>query len=306
MIFQNNTNRTPSSEELAYDIYGYGDGSPDAATCDKYGYGDASPDVSATCNNKDLYGYGDAAPDVATTTASSANATHMQRRTPRRSSLKSSNDADCSYSRRRRASIQCGEEIKEVMLPGRRIVRRRSSIKFDEQVQVKRVIPTKDLVQVDDDDDDVDVANGGGQQLRDRDGAVSPNSKLWYQDDEYDRIRERSLLLVEYVENAGANAAIDDGRVPCIRGLEGYIGENEIIKQERKDDAMDTVLFEQYQQRQEGIYYDDDSMSRQYRYSCHQSSLDAIERAKADEIAIETYQKSTRRRCRKYSRRLSC
>ena len=288
MIFQNNTNRTPSDEQLAYDMYGYGDGSPDVATCNKYGYGDASPDV----NSKQYYGYGDAAPDV----ASSSPKMHQQRstRTPRRSSLKSSNDADCSYSRRRRASIQCGEEIKEVMLPGRRIVRRRSSIKFDEQVQVKKVIPTKDLV----DDDDFEAANIDVQR--------SPNSKLWYQDDEYDRIRERSLLLVEYVENAGENAAIDDGRVPCIRGLEGYIGENEMIKQERKDDAMDTVLFEQYQQRQEGIYYDDDSMSRQYRYSCHESTLDAIQRAKNDEIAIEAYLKSTRKRCLKYSRRLSC
>ena len=292
-------NDATTTTATTIDKYGYGDATPDVATStaavdesnNKYGYEDAYPDstsASSADNSSDKYGYGDATPDR-----------HRHRTVHhRRSSLKSSNDS-CPHARRRRASIQCGEnhpcshEI-EIELPGRRFVRRRSSIQFNESVQVKSVIPTKDI-----------KFNGKATDV----------SKLWFQDEEYDVIKERSLMLVEYVEQQQgelsnnnklvATTASSGKKVPCVRGLEGYIGDGEIVKQDRKDDAWDTVLYEQYNQRLDGIYYDDDKMSQQYKLCSHGSKMDAIQRAKQDEIAIEKYTRSTRRKFAA-CRRLSC
>ena len=224
-------------------MYGYGDASPDTS---KYGYGDASPDTSR-------YGYGDAAPDSsasryqyedasvdsdcaprAPARRSSMTAAVGSGRQPRRSSMKTSGAP-------RRSSIGYTGE-REVVLPGRRQVKRRTSISFDEQVKVRSVAPVAEL-------------------------AKNPE-KLWFQAEDYEKMRQKSITLAEMVERRGVDGF--PGRVPCIRGLECLIGDEGEAKSVRRYDAYGVVMYEQHSQRNEGVFYDDEAMSKLYEETTEQ------------------------------------
>lgn len=173
----------------------------------------------------------------------------------RRSSMKQSG-------RSRRSSIQISGEI-EVTLPGKdQPVRRRTSISFNETVKVKRVAPVHELTD-------------------------APN-QLWFSEDEYDKIRRKSFKIVDkFVQ--GEKIA---GKKLCTRGLESILNhENRTIA---KENGWDSVLNEQHMQREDG-HFDDEYLSKVYKFSTRRSSNEAIQRAEQDQADVEKYLQSTRR-----------
>ena len=248
------------------DKYGYGDAAPDT---DKYGYGDATPD-----SNNDMYGYGDAAPDERSGSRSTS------ARTPRRSSMKTSE----SRTQRRRASIGYNEEKVEVRLPGDRKVKRRTSITFNEQVQVRPVQPVTQIGQP-------------GEEVQ--------REQLWFQDEEYDQMKNKMARLVNQVEKHGMdgfyNQRSGGKKIPCIRGLERMIGENKYASWERKQQGWDAVLWEQHYQREGQEEFNENAMAAPYMESSEESRRKAIEQAARDEEDIRQYTKSMRRACRRMS-----
>eukprot|EP00539_Tryblionella_compressa_P002592 CAMPEP_0178747984 /NCGR_PEP_ID=MMETSP0744-20121128/8635_1 /TAXON_ID=913974 /ORGANISM="Nitzschia punctata, Strain CCMP561" /LENGTH=345 /DNA_ID=CAMNT_0020401301 /DNA_START=33 /DNA_END=1070 /DNA_ORIENTATION=- len=264
---------SPNQADSEY--YGYGDASPDArakygyveAAPDdiaKYGYGDAAPDDVAK------YGYGDAAPDDIAKygygDASPDEAAPAGARMPRRSSMKGSS----SSSARRRASLgACAGETMEVYLPGKREpVKRRRSITFKEQVKVQPMEPAKSL-------------------------AENPES-LWFQEDEYEKIKMKTVALIHKVAEDGTL----DGKKYCTRGLEKWMTPE--ATQVKKRQAWDNVLNEQYLQRQEGAF-NDEQLALMYKHSTARSQMEASKRASKDAQEVEGYLKSTRR----FQRRMS-
>jgi hypothetical protein len=262
----------------ATETYGYGDATPDdkygygnAKPDDKYGYGNAKPDDGDTTpDDKAKYGYGDdAAPDDKakygygdddddTTPRVSSS------RTPRRSSMKQSGVP-------RRSSIQFGGEI-QVNLPGKkRPVRRRTSISFNETINIKNVVPVS--------------------QLTDEPEA------LWFQDEEYDRILDKSYSLVDRVEERGD---LPGGKKYCVRGLEKLMAKNADGLKQRKYDLWDSVLDEQDLQRHHGTF-DDEFMGNICKSSTEKSHQEAVGRATQDAAEIENYLRSTRKMCRRLS-----
>ena len=246
--------------------YGYGDATPDT---DKYGYGDATPD-----SNNDMYGYGDAAPDERSGSRSTS------ARTPRRSSMKTSE----SRTQRRRASIGYNEEKVEVRLPGDRKVKRRTSITFNEQVQVRPVQPVTQIGQP-------------GEEVQ--------REQLWFQDEEYDQMKNKMARLVNQVEKHGMdgfyNQRSGGKKIPCIRGLERMIGDNKYASWERKQQGWDAVLWEQHYQREGQEEFNENAMAAPYMESSEESRRKAIEQAARDEEDIRQYTKSMRRACRRMS-----
>ena len=239
--------------------YGYGDASPESDS--KYGYGDASP-ASVSVSNK--YGYGDASPDSASSVDSAP------RPPERRSSMKMSGAP-------RRSSIGYTGE-KEVILPGKRAVKRRTSISFDEQVKVRNVEPVTEL-------------------------ARNPE-KLWFQAEDYEKMRRKSMTLVNMVEKNGGVDTFDGRRKKvraCVRGLECLMGNEGEIRSLRRYDAYGVVMYEQHNQRNDGIFYDDESMSMKYSATTLESKEQAEIRAKQDEMDIEVYTRETRNFCRRLS-----
>jgi hypothetical protein len=253
---------TPDSDVYKY---GYGDGSPDYGYGDavpdsdisKYGYGEASPHYGygeASPSDREKYGYGDASPDEAP----------ARNQMPRRSSMKGSSHIPA----RRRASIGGGETM-EVRLPGKRApVQRRRSITFDDSVSVQQVEPTKSLTD-------------------------TPEA-LWFQDNEYDFIKKKTVALLGRVSLDGTV----DGKKYCTRGLEKWMTPE--ITQVKKRQAWDNVLNEQYLQRQCGEF-DEEQLALMYKYSTARSQVEASKRANQDAEEVAGYLKSTRRACRRMS-----
>jgi hypothetical protein len=252
--------------------YGYEDAAPDDVKA-KYGYEDASPDDdkakygyedAAPDDDKARYGYEDAAPDGYCSN-------RRRGRALRRSSMKGS----CpERTAQRRRSMGSGLEI-QVEIPGKGQVVRRRSINFNESVVVRKVRPTKSL-------------------------AKHPEG-LWYQDDEMKRIRgEISAALDELKRSADLYDEDDSstGSNHDIRGLEKLL-EPEISKV-KKYQAWDAVLNEQFLQRHEGEY-DDEQLAFVYGSTTRRSSREAQRRASKDAEEIEEYLKSTRQVCRRLS-----
>jgi hypothetical protein len=195
------------------------------------------------------YGYGDACPDSESRPAA---------RTPRRSSMKQGSI--------RRASISYTGEM-AVTLPGKKKpVRRRTSIAFAEEAEVREVEPIATL--------------------------TDEPQTLWYQEEELSSIKDRLRAVVNTVENGELNSKV------CIRGLEGHIGGNTRIKVRA---AWEAVKGEQTMQKIEGEF-NDDGISTMYKLFTKDSATQAAERAQQDAADIDKYQRETRR----MMRRLSC
>jgi hypothetical protein len=251
---------TPVYEENEYEY---------TAKCDDACEGNASPPDNATAaaqcgyedhspNNVLDLGYGDATPDVAAKHGYEGR--HPPPRstsftTPRRSSMKQG----CGGPRR--SSIQFSGEV-EVMLPGKnKSARRRTSITFDGNVKVKKVTSVHDLTE-------------------------EPES-LWFQDEEYNRMKEKSFSLVDKVEQCGG---LGHGRKYCTRGLENLMSDAHEEVQNTKYDGWDSVLNEQNLQRKQGTY-DDEYMAKVYKFATFKNQKDAANRARQDAQEIEAYLK---------------
>lgn len=234
----------------------------------KYGYGEASPNMiidDEEMEDTAKYDYG----DKSTVLALHSSQSHLPTQ-PLRSSMKRSN-ADENNKNVRRASIGCSlssrmlEEI-EVLLPGRREpVRRRRSITFDNDVNVQRIEPVKDL-------------------------AMDGRKSLWFQEKEYEKIKIKTLALLDRVEHSSSAA---DGKRYCTRGLEKLMTPE--ATEVKKYQAWDSVFNEQFLQRKDGEY-DEESLANIYKYSTKRSQSEASKRASLDAEAAQAYLKTTFRR----------
>jgi hypothetical protein len=213
---------------------------------ERVSHGDASQETALQ------YGYGDAAP--------SDGGSSRQVKTPRRSSMKQGSTIG------RRASIGCTGEI-EVKLPGQRDpVRRRTSISFSKEDEVKEVEPVSSL--------------------------TDDSKALWFQKEELQHIKTKLRNIIGAVERGDENT-----RKLCTRGLECHIGQSSKTK---INAAWDAVVIEQYLQQNKGSF-DDETISMKYKIFARGSKEKAAERAKEDEAAIAKYQRDTRRMMRRMS-----
>ena len=147
-------------------------------------------------------------------------------RTPRRSSMKGSDGAQASSpSSERRASILAQGETYEILLPGQsKPVQRQRSITFDNNVNIQNIEPIR-------------LLSAGGPQ------------SLWYQENEYETIKFKTLALLDRVDHS---SGVVDGKKYCTRGLEKFMSpESAEVKRHQ---AWDAVLNEQFLQRKDGEF----------------------------------------------------
>jgi len=255
------------------------DDDDDDDAADKYGYGDASPDTEKApqmprrlssraeigrrrssitrqtplnLNSADDIVNGDGDDDE--------NLPFHPKRTPRRSSLKES----CPVrAQRRRASIGICKDQRaqfiEVKLPMRReSIKRRRSIQFDEDVNIRSIQPTTSVTGAD-------------------------KKQLWFQDEEYSTIKKKTRALLEKVDSKG----VVNGKKYCTRGLEKYM-EDPRTREQEKYEAWDSVLMEQEMQRKLKIF-DDESIGRFYKRTSVTSVAEAHSRATADAAEVASF-----------------
>jgi hypothetical protein len=280
-----------SERDVAATKYGYEEANPDTSAAEKYGYDDASPDDKedygygdSSPDDKTKYGYGDASPrDLSRKTRLSSSMKESGR--PRRASIQIGGYGDASprglsrktsltssmkqSGRPRRASIQCGGEIEVYLIGQDKPVKRRTSITFNEQVAVKDIATAAEL--------------------------TDEPEALWFQDDEYDRMKQKAFELVDKVEHGTTG-----GKNYCVRGLEKLMPSKAGRVMENKYGAWDSVLDEQDIQRDSGTF-DEEYMANVYKFSNLSSKQEAAERGRQDEAEIKNYLRTTRRLCRRSS-----
>lgn len=134
--------------------------------------------------------------------------------------------------------------------------RRKSSISFAEQVDVKPIVPVKDMVDVED---------------------------VYLQPEDYDDILERSYALADRVAEGGLRY--------CTRGLETLLVSYD---ETALEESVCAVLEEQNIQWESGNHCDR-AISRVYTLASIDSRLEARMRAEADVKAVRGYLKETRK-----------
>jgi hypothetical protein len=186
------------------------------------------------------------------------------KRQPRRSSIKG---AGCPTARaNRRASIGvCAsfapQQVVEIQLPGnRRVLKRRSSITFNEDVNVRKIQPTIKIKGAD-------------------------KKELWFQDQEYTSIKKKTKALLEKVDSNG----IVNGKKYCTRGLEKYM-QDPTERAREKYGSWDSVLIEQDNQRKTNNYSSgDENIARLYKYTSTMSTIQATQRAAFDAEEVASF-----------------
>jgi len=178
-------------------------------------------------------------------------------RTPQRSSMAS------PLSERRIRAL--GEKY-EILLPGQsKPVERRLSITFNDNVEIQSIEPIR-------------LLSAGGSQ------------SLWYQENEYETIKLKTLALLDRVDHS---SGVVDGKKYCTRGLEKFMSPE--ASDVKKHQAWDAVLNEQFLQRKDGEF-DEETLSNIYMYSTQRSRKEAFRRACLDAEASEAYLKTKFRR----------
>jgi len=266
-------------EKDAAEMYGYGEAAPDVAAAKlprrlstrRGSIGGARRCRSSICSQQPLtLNEGDGEKDE--------NLPFDPHRMPRRSSFKGS----CPQrAERRRASIGCctmtpaersisiekeiaigaidPSQVLELCLPGRRdSIKRRRSIQFNEDVNVRKIQPTSEVK-----------------------GAVK--KELWFQDDEYSTIKKKNRALMYKVDSNG----IVNGKKYCTRGLEKYMDCPERRVNGRYH-ARDSVFMEQEMQRKLKIF-DEDSMGRFYTQTSTMSVIEATNRGNLDAREVASF-----------------
>ena len=161
----------------------------------------------------------------------------------------------------RRGSIQTEGETFEILLPGQcNPVERRRSITFDDNVNIESIEPIRLL------------SPGGAQSL-------------WYQENEYETIKLKTLALLDRVDHA---SGVVDGKKYCTRGLEKFMSPE--ATEVKKHQAWDAVLNEQFLQRKDGEF-DEETLANIYKFSTQRSRKEASRRASRDAEASEAYLK---------------
>jgi len=158
--------------------------------------------------------------------------------------------------------------IVRIRLPGqRKTITRQRSLTFNEKVRVKR-IPCQ-----------AQVAEGDA-------------SDLWFQPEEYDAIKRKTMALIRAVQDDQTG-----GVTYCTRGLERYFSVEDV--QEKRNDAWDSVLDEQEAQRLNREAFNAERMSQLYSKTTLLSRKEAMERGKLDEDAIARYTRKMRQTLRR-------
>ena len=207
-------------------------------------------------------------------------------RMPKRSSFKhrGSSGSSSTCERRRSSLLRPSIEI-EIRLPNDKAARRRTSVQFDDDVSTEEIVPVSELI------DD------------------SEREKLWFQDEEYEKMKHKSHKLAKVVDKKGGldywkhkwnEENGEKKRKPCIRGLEGFLAESAGQVAAVRYEALDSVLDEQEIQRSESDF-NDDALAQAYKFSTISSRMEAAKRAQEDEKEIEQYMQSTREDMRKLS-----
>jgi len=188
-------------------------------------------------------------------------------RKPQKGCMKGSEGSQESppISRKRPPTGTPGETL-EILLPGYSApIERRRSITFDEKIDIQNIEPIRLL------------ASGGSKSL-------------WYQENEYETIKFKTLALLDRVDHS---SGIIEGKKYCTRGLEKFMTPEET--EVKKHQAWDSVLNEQFLQRKDGEF-DEESVANIYMYSTKRSRKQAFQRASLDAVASEAYLKTTFRR----------
>jgi len=185
-------------------------------------------------------------------------------RVPQRSSMKGSDRISVSSpSPERLASIRSHREKYEILLPGRITpVERERTIAFNENIEIQCIEPVR-------------LLSAGGPQ------------SLWYQENEYETIKLKTLALLDRVDHS---SGVVDGKKYCTRGLEKFMSPE--ATEVKKHQAWDSVLNEQFLQRKDGEF-DEETVATIYKYSTKRSRLEANKRASLDAEASEAYLKTT-------------
>ena len=294
----------------AADVYGYGEAEPSprhfgskptlkrcVSMDDEIFHRDesASDDKNANSNKEDQDGTDHAEDDLFAPAPlglfpSTSDKLPIQRsaslRMPKRSSFKhrSSTGSSGTYERRRSSLLRPSTEI-QIRLPNDKAMTRRTSIQFDDDVSIEHIAPVTELVEDGD------------------------HEKLWFQEDEYQKMKHKSCKLANIVDKKGGleywkhkwnEENGEKKRKPCIRGLEGFLAESAGQVAAVRYEALDSVLDEQEIQRSEDDF-NDDALAQAYSLSTIASRIEATERAQEDEKEIEEYMKSTREDFRKLS-----
>lgn len=238
-----------------------------------FSYGDGAPDAE-TNETEDFeyyYNYGDGSPDTARekfdydgeVASPCAASRGGNTRSTRRSSMKQGGAP-------RRSSIGYSGEI-IVNLPGiNRPVKRRTSITFDKKEQIREVASMSSL--------------------------TDDPKELWFQAEEFRKIHKNARMIT-YIAIRGGDGMLKSKQL-CIRGLERHI--NNKFVQEEQSIARQSVLLEQYHQRESGSS-DEDMVAKVYHLASMQSQARARIRGCEDEANIISYTRHARRMMRRSS-----
>mmetsp|Transcript_23724 Transcript_23724/g.58153 ORF Transcript_23724/g.58153 Transcript_23724/m.58153 type:complete len:226 (+) Transcript_23724:72-749(+) len=179
---------------------------------------------------------------------------------PSGSSVNSATDGNSNNHRRR---MPCRSSLKGGSGTPRQF--RRNSLTFVSNVAVTPIIPTPELAK---------------------------KKSLWFDDEDYDKIQKKILLIVERAQGG-------EGHKHCTRGLENIIQRG---TESRRYAAWDAVLHEQQNQIRAGAeVFDDHALSRSYQEACKDSHAEANARAIQDEKAVSKYLSETKFYCRRMS-----
>lgn len=288
VVISSDEDSSDDDSQDAAEKYGYGEASPDSdakSAADKYGYGEAFPDSNIKIGSSTAYhraslarrnrrasiGGQPSTPILSQNDVNDPKVPFHPHRMPRRSSLKGSSPAAAA----RRASIGAttGDAIDisilkevdpkavlEVKLPGRRgSVTRRRSITFNEDVNVRSIQPAKTL--------------------------ASEPEKLWFQDDEYAKIKRKTRALLDKVDY---DTGLVNGKKYCTRGLEGYMQPSH-QREATKFSAWDSVLLEQEMQRRKNTFCDE-SIGKMYKQTTTRSTIEATRRAHLDAEEVASFE----------------
>lgn len=158
----------------------------------------------------------------------------------------------------------------EVYLPGERCIKRNTSVNFDEKVTIRKVESTSSLAE--------------------------SKSKLWLQDDEMRKIRQRCKSLATMVDHSmnSENMALRTSG-DSMRGLERMMPSGRPARSKQKYDAWDSVLDVQEDLYAKGQEYDEEKIASMYRNLSRDSLQQARARGRLDELAIRNSSTTERR-----------
>jgi len=167
------------------------------------------------------------------------------------------NEPNHHTSVRRRSSIKG----KNPDLP----IRRRHTLTFSNDVTVKPVVPTQEM--------------------------VKDKSRLWFEVKDYEMMQKKIFLIADRAKEGR------EGNY-CTRGLESIIRSDSVT---RRYASWDAVLDEQEIQWDAGKDYSDEAVAKNYRRLAEACRAEATVRGKQDAQEVEKYLKQTRLYCRRMS-----